>query len=124
VILDSDVIIEVLRGNSATVGWLRAQRAAGTTLSYSPVSRAEIRAGSRPAERPAIAALFGSLNVIPIEASTGEVAGEQLAKYARSHGVQMGDALIAASALEGANELATFNSRHFPGILKVVKPDR
>lgn len=123
-ILDSDVIIEVLRGNAATVDWLRAQRAAGATLSYSPVSRAEIRAGSRPAERPAISALFGSLTSVPIHASTGEIAGEQLAKYARSHGVQMGDALIAASALESANDLATFNARHFPGVPRVVKPAR
>ena len=123
-ILDSDVIIEVLRGNAATVGWLRAQRAAGIALSYSPVSRAEIRAGSRPAERPAISALFGSLTSVSIGASTGELAGEQLSKYARSHDVQMGDALIAASALESADDLATFNARHFPGVPRVVKPDR
>jgi predicted nucleic acid-binding protein len=36
----------------------------------------------------------------------------------------MGDALIAASALESANDMATFNSRHFPGVPRVVKPDR
>jgi predicted nucleic acid-binding protein len=111
VILDSDVIIEVLRGNVATIGWLRVQRAAGVPLRYSPVSRAEIRAGSRAAERSAIAAL-------------GEVAGEQLAKFARSHGVQMGDALIAGAALERADDLATFNRKHFPGVGRVVKPDR
>ncbi len=123
-ILDSDVIIEVLRGNSATIGWLRAKRAAGVQLRYSPVSRAEIRAGSRRAERSAISALFGSLTALPIEASTGEVAGEQLAKFARSHGVQMGDALIAGAAIERSDDLATFNARHFPGVRKVVKPDR
>jgi predicted nucleic acid-binding protein len=124
VILDSDVIIEVLRGNPATVGWLRTQRAAGVALAYSPVSRAEIRAGSRPAERPAIASLFWSMTAIPVEASTAELAGEQLAKFAKSHGVQMGDALIAASAIESADDLATFNARHFPGLRRVVKPDR
>jgi predicted nucleic acid-binding protein len=124
VILDSDVIIEVLRGNSATIGWLRAKRAAGVPLRYSPVSRAEIRAGSRATERSAIAAFFGSLTALPIEASTGEVAGEQLAKFARSHGVQMGDALIAGAALELADDLATFNARHFPGVRRIVKPDR
>lgn len=123
-ILDSDVIIEVLRGNPATVGWLRTQRAAGVALAYSPVSRAEIRACSRPGERPAIAGLFGSLAAIPINASTGELAGELLAKYARSHGVQMGDALIAASALESGSDLATFNARHFPGVPRLVKPKR
>ena len=88
------------------------------------MSRAEIRAGSRPGERAAIAAFFRSLTPIAIEASTGEVAGEQLSKYARSHGVQMGDALIAASALESAADLATFNARHFPGVPRLVKPNR
>jgi predicted nucleic acid-binding protein len=124
VILDSDVIIEVLRGNLATVAWLRAQRAAQVPLRYSPVSRAQIRAGSRGRERSAIAALFASLTAISIEASTGEVAGEQLARFGPSHGVQMGDALIAATAIERGDELATFNAKHFPGVQRIVKPTR
>jgi predicted nucleic acid-binding protein len=124
VILDSDVIIEVLRGNSATIGWLRARSAAGISMQYSPVSRAEIRAGSRKGERATIGALFGSMTALSIEALTGEIAGEQLAKFAGSHGVQMGDALIAATALERADELATFNRKHFPGVPRIVTPDR
>jgi len=124
VILDSDVIIEVLRGNSATIGWLRARSAAGISMQYSPVSRAEIRAGSRKGERATIGALFASMTAPSIEASTGEIAGEQLAKFAGSHGVQMGDALIAATALERADELATFNRKHFPGVPRIVTPDR
>ena len=123
-ILDSDVIIEVLRGNSATIGWLRARSAAGIPMQYSPVSRAEIRAGSRKGERATIGALFASMTAPSIEASTGEIAGEQLAKFAGSHGVQMGDALIAATALERADELATFNRKHFPGVPRIVTPDR
>src|SRR5258708_39439463 len=114
--------MEVRRGNAGPVEWLRAQRAAQVPLRYSPVSRAEIRAGSRSLERSAIAALFGSLTAIPIEASTGEVAGEQLAKFGPSHGVQMGDALIAAAAIEHADDLPAFNARHFAGVLRVVKP--
>ena len=123
-ILDSDVIIEVLRGNSATIGWLRARSAAGIPMQYSPVSRTEIRAGSRKGERATIGALFASMTAPSIEASTGEIAGEQLAKFAGSHGVQMGDALIAATALERADELATFNRKHFPGVPRIVTPDR
>lgn len=123
-ILDSDVIIEVLRGNSATINWLRAQRAAGIPMKHSPVSRAEIRAASRKGERGTIGALFASMTALSIEASTGEIAGEQLAKFAGSHGVQMGDALIAATALERADDLATFNKKHFPGVARVIKPDR
>ena len=123
-IVDSDVIIEALRGNTRTAAWIRRLHAAGTPLRYSPVSRAEIRAGARPKERAAISALFDSFTVLPIEASTGDLAGDQLAKYARSHNAQLGDALIAAAALEHGDELATFNARHFPGVKKVVTPAR
>jgi predicted nucleic acid-binding protein len=36
----------------------------------------------------------------------------------------MGDALIAATALERADDLATFNRKHFPGVQRIVAPDR
>ena len=123
-IIDSDVIIEILRGNSKTASWLRKQRNAGAAIRYSPVSRAEVRAGARPKEHATISALFETLTVLPVEAPTGDLAGDQLAKFARSHNVQLGDAFIAAAVIESGDELATFNVRHFPGIKKVVKPDR
>ncbi|MGI8610441.1 MAG: type II toxin-antitoxin system VapC family toxin [Candidatus Dormibacteria bacterium] len=123
-IVDSDVIIEILRGNSRTIGWLRQQRAAGTILRYSPITRAEVRAGARRAEQPTISALFASLAVVPVEASTADIAGDQLSRFASSHGVQLGDALIAAAAIEHADNLATFNARHFPGVRHLVRPHR
>jgi len=124
VIVDSDVIIEVLRGNTKTTSWLRKVRNSGLAIRYSPVSRAEIRAGARVKERAAISALFESLAVLPIEASTGDLAGDQLSRFARSHSIQLGDALIAASALEHGEELATFNAQHFPGLKRIIAPDR
>jgi predicted nucleic acid-binding protein len=83
-----------------------------------------VRAGERPKERAAIAAFFQSLASVPVEASTSEIAGDQLARFRRSHAVQMGDALIAAAALEHGDDLATFNARHFPGVRRLVTPDR
>ncbi|MDQ2942298.1 MAG: type II toxin-antitoxin system VapC family toxin [Candidatus Dormibacteraeota bacterium] len=118
------MIIEILRGNRRTTAWFQKQRSARIALRYSPVTRAEVRAGTRPKERAAISALFESITVVPIDASTADLAGEQLARYSRTHNVQLGDALIAAGALEHGDELATFNARHFPGIKKIVTPDR
>jgi len=124
VIIDSDVIIEVLRGNTKTTAWLRKVRDSGSAIRYSPVTRAEIRAGARVRERAVISALFESLAVLSIEASTGDLAGDQLSRFARSHSVQLGDALIAATALEHGEELATFNAKHFPGLKRIFAPDR
>jgi predicted nucleic acid-binding protein len=123
-ILDSDVLIEILRDNARTSQWVAAQAATGEALRYSPVSRAEIGAGQRAGEEEAITALFAGMDVVTIDAVTGESAGERLRRYRRSHGLELADALIGASASQHAERLATFNRRHYPGIAMLVQPDR
>jgi predicted nucleic acid-binding protein len=123
-ILDSDVLIEILRSNAQTARWVAAQASTGEALRYSPVSRAEIGAGLRVGEEKVIAALFAGLDAVTVDATTGELAGERLRRYRRSHGLELGDALIAASAVQYGERLATFNRRHYPGIRRVSSPDR
>ena len=78
----------------------------------------------RAGEEKGIAALFAGLEVVTIDATTGELAGERLRRYRRSHGLELGDALIAASAMQYGERLATFNRRHYPGISRLSSPDR
>ena len=123
-ILDSDVLIEILRSNARTARWVAAQASTGEALRYSPVSRAEIGAGMRAGEEKGIAALFAGLEAVTIDATTGELAGERLRRYRQSHGLELGDALIAASATQYGERLGTFNRRHYPGISRLSSPDR
>lgn len=123
-ILDSDVLIEILRGNPRTTAWLAARGERAEPLRYSPVTRAEIGAGARPGERDVVAALFAGLQAIAIDETTGELAGERLQRYRRSHGLELGDALIGAQALQHGESLATFNRRHYPGLTRLIAPDR
>ena len=123
-ILDSDVLIEILRSNARTARWVAAQGSAGQTLRYSPVSRAEIGAGIRAGEEKTIAALFVGLDAVTVDAATGELAGKRLRRYRRSHDLELGDALIGASAVQYGEQLATFNRRHYPGISRITSPDR
>jgi predicted nucleic acid-binding protein len=123
-ILDSDVLIEILRNNARTSQWVAAQASTGEALRYSPVSRAEIGAGLRSGEEQAIAALFAGLDAVPIDAITGEMAGDRLRRFRRRHGLELGDALIGASCAQHAERLATFNRRHYPGIAMLEQPDR
>src|SRR5438128_12383087 len=74
-ILDSDVLIEVLRGNAQTARWVAAEASTGEALRYSPVSRAEIGAGMRAGEELGIAALVAGLDAITITATAGKLAG-------------------------------------------------
>jgi len=123
-ILDSDVLIEILRSNVQTTGWVAAQASTGEPLRYSPVSRAEIGAGMRPGEQEGAAALFAGLDALTIDATTGELAGERLRRYRQSHALELGDALIGASAVQRGERLATFDRRHYPGITRLTSPDR
>jgi predicted nucleic acid-binding protein len=123
-ILDSDVLIEILRSNLRTSRWLAAEASTGETLRYSPVSRAEIGAGLRRDEDDGVAALFAGLDAVTIDATTGNLAGERLRRYRRSHALELGDALIGASAQQHGERLATFNRRHYPGIAQLAVPDR
>ena len=59
-------------------------------------------------------ALFNALVCVPADAAIGRRAGEYLRSYRKSHGVELGDALIAASAVATGARLWTRNRKHYP----------
>jgi predicted nucleic acid-binding protein len=115
VLTDSDILIEVSRGRDKTVvsHWLELGQSDALIL-CSPISAAELWAGARPAEYTALEALFDALLCVPIDAALGRRAGEYLRRYRKSHAVELGDALIAASAVERGAKLWTRNRKHYP----------
>jgi predicted nucleic acid-binding protein len=54
-------------------------------------------------------------------AAAAMLAGEYLNTYAKSHDLQIADALIAATASIAGEELATLNTKHFP-MLAAIRP--
>lgn len=111
--LDSDVIIDVLRGR-ATARAMGALERQGVPTYCSAVSWAEVFAGVRPGEEAATEAFFLTRGEAALDAVTGRRAGGYLARYARSHGVGIADALIAATASTTGLALWTLNRRHYP----------
>jgi predicted nucleic acid-binding protein len=113
--IDSDILIEVCRGRDASIleQWARFGKSDHVLL-VSPVSVTELWAGARANERAAIENLFGVLICVPIDAETGRLAGEYLHEYRRSHGTELGDALIAAGAATRGATLWTRNRKHYP----------
>ena len=115
VLTDSDILIEVSRGRDKTIvsQWLALGQSDALIL-YSAVSAAELWAGARPSEYAALEALFDALLCVPIDAAVGRRAGEYLRLYRKSHAVELGDALIAASAVGSGARLWTRNHKHYP----------
>lgn len=115
VLVDSDVLIGVTRKRDSDLlsRWLELG-ASDRVLMYSPVTAAELWAGVLPHEEKLLRDLFEALQCAAIDEAVGTKAGSYLRKYQRSHNVQMGDALIAASAVHNEAALWTRNRRHFP----------
>lgn len=115
VLIDSDILIEILRGRNADVlqAWLDAV-SSPEPLFHSPVSSAEIRHGMRESESEVIDRLFSGTACVPIDEEIGKRAGDYLRAFHASHGVELADALIAASASVHQLRLWTRNRKHFP----------
>jgi hypothetical protein len=115
VLVDSDILIEASRGRDAELvsRWTELSGSDAAVL-YSPVSAAELWAGARPSEHSALDNLFRALTCVPIDAETGRQAGEFLGRYRKSHGMELGDALVAAGALANGAALWTRNRKHYP----------
>jgi len=114
VLLDSDVVIEILRGRAQTVADLRATEAQGISTYCCAIAWAEVTAGVRSGEEALTEAFFNARGEVVIDAETGRRAGGYLSRYGPSHGVEMADALVAAAASTTGLHLWTLNRKHYP----------
>lgn len=113
-LIDSDVLIEVLRNNITIAETLKSLHRAEHTLGYSPITKAEIYHGLRKGEEERTARLFAEIECLVVDDCAGEKAGAYLNQYRKSHGLQLADALIAATAFCRQATLITLNRRHYP----------
>ncbi len=114
ILLDSDVIISWLRGYESISSAVIRLLDAGDSLIWTPVSVAEIFAGIRKSEEERVERLFLILDMLVLSGEIGRKAGRYLSAFAKSHHVELGDALIAASAAVHRLPLWTLNRKHYP----------
>ncbi len=117
VLLDSDVVIWCLRGKQEIIKKLKklSQNAAIHTTS---ISVAEIWAGSRSGEEDKIESVFKTFPVLSIDENIGKLAGKFLKQFAKSHNLEIADALIGAIAADQKLKLWTLNKKHYPMLKK------
>lgn len=115
VLIDSDILIEVTRAHDRAILARWDELSRGDTVPLcSPVTVAELWHGARPHEQKTLRALFAAVTCVAIDLDIGERAGDYLRQYAKSHHVELGDALIAATASIHKAHLWTRNRRHYP----------
>ncbi len=119
-VIDTDVLIDYLRGQEQAIGFLEGCERA---MAISVISIAELYAGVRDgAERQQLDGFVEAFEVLSLPKDVAVVAGLWRRQYGRSHGTGLADALIAASVDAVKATLVTLNRRHFPMLADVLMP--
>jgi len=121
-LLDTDVLIEILRGSPQAGQWLNGLGA--QTIGISVLTRMEVLQGAQNRrEQKTLIAQLDHYHVVLLEADDSSQALEWFEAYHLSHGVGMMDCLIAASALRVGQPLYTFNVKHYQVFRGVQAPE-
>jgi predicted nucleic acid-binding protein len=121
IVLDTTVLIDLLRGLAPARDYLRGLDA---VPACSEVSRVEVLRGLRHRERDAADALMRTMTWIPVDEQIARRAGSLGREWRRSHAVGTVDLIVAATAQELGAELVTSNVRHFPMFPNLAPPYR
>jgi len=115
VLVDTDVLVECLRGSLAARSWLEAYPK--ETFAIPGAAAMELVIGCRnQAELQQIRAFLGSFSIAWPNATEFAQAFDLLATNRLSSGIGIPDCLIAATALARAARLYTFNLKHFKAV--------
>jgi len=122
-LVDTNIIVDVTRGGSGAADYLDSL---GGDWSISMITCLELLAGARTQRETAdLDLVLSGYRAIPPSEDIARRAYYLVKTYARSHGLDAFDALIAATALEEGLTLATKNRKHFQmvGDLKLEVPN-
>ena len=111
VILDTNILIEILKGETKTI---RAVEALSEELYVSSISAMELYYGALDkAETAKIEKFLHHFTILYPDATISRRAMELVRHYAKSHTLNIPDSIIAATALVSGYPLMTYNRKDF-----------
>ena len=112
ILCDTNVFIEAFKKNPSTMELLR--QIGFHNIALSAITLMELYFGAlNKNELTQIKSRLGSLSVINIDIKISKAATSLIEKYSKSHGLQIPDALIAATAISEQIDLFTYNLKDF-----------
>ena len=115
VLLDTTVVIDVLKGRPSAVQRVDAMDRIGDTPYVCAITVEEVTSGLLPREREHATRLFEGFAIAPLGMEEGRIAGwwrRDLRR--RGQTISQAEALIAAAAFQLGAPLATGNPKDFP----------
>lgn len=115
VLLDTDVVIHLLRKQESSVKTLLVLKQKGVSIYVCPIVVAEIYAGAFAKEFTQIETFLSFCGSLAIDDEVGKIAGLYANQYRKSHHkISLEDYLIAACANKYRLSLWTNNKKHYP----------
>jgi tRNA(fMet)-specific endonuclease VapC len=115
ILVDSDVLIDYLRGVPTIVAHIQQLETAGNLLCTCDIVIAEVESGLNPTQSAAARLLMTNLVVLERDLAASRQAGRWRYDYARKGiTLSMPDALIAVTAYFHGAGILTGNLSHFP----------
>ena len=119
-LVDTDVLIDYLKGNPLAVDFIEKNI---DVVSVCSMTIAELYQGIRNKKERELLDLFVSeMRVFSITGDIAIKAGLLKREYGKSHSSGLADCIIAATAMSQGMKLATLNIKHFPMIDTVFAP--
>jgi len=113
--IDSDVLIWHLRGERKALNFLRKLRDGGEyELWTGALQRAEVVFFMRPDEEEATGLFLSQFKMAAVDQAIVDAAGELYRKWHPSHGTDVNDAFLAATAMLNGGRIFCLNTRHYP----------
>ena len=122
ILCDTNVIIEILKGNKRTINFIESIGL--ENIAISSVTVMELYFGAlNKRELNKIKKHLQALNIVHFDTDISESAIKLIERFSKSHGLQIPDAIIAATAMTSKIKLFTFNLKDFKYIdgLKLIK---
>ncbi len=114
-LLDTTVLIDILRGRQGRRTLLAKLVESGHTLATSAINMGEVYSGMRLEEETQTEIFLNSLDCYPITAAIAKRAGKLKASWAhKGKTLSLADMIVAATALENSLTLMTDNRKDFP----------
>ena len=121
-LFDTDVMVDFLRGHPKAVALVKSHASA---VSLSSIVVAELYAGVKgDLELSILDDLIAICLILPVTPEIARNGGIHKRDYAKSHGVGLADAIIAATAEAENADLMTLNVKHYPMLDDLEPPYR
>lgn len=113
--IDADVLIWHLRGEKRAAAFFNEMYYSKEfELWIGAMQKAEVIFFMRPAEVEATELFLAQFEVSPVDGKIVDTAARLYRKWHPSHGVDINDMLLAATAAEFGGQIFTLNCKHYP----------